>query len=66
MKLKFGPDKAPAVRVLKDIRRETRRQYSKDSSALLPRYQGSGRSRGHSVTLQSPANGISEITHEIP
>ena len=28
MKQKSGPDKAPAERVVKDIRRQTRRQYS--------------------------------------
>jgi len=28
MKQKSGPDKAPAEQVLKDIRRQTRRQYS--------------------------------------
>jgi hypothetical protein len=28
--------------------------------------QGSGASKGHSVTLQIPANGVGENTHEIP
>jgi hypothetical protein len=28
MKQKSGPDKAPAEQVVKDIRRQTRRQYS--------------------------------------
>jgi hypothetical protein len=28
MKQKSGPDKAPAEQVMKDIRRQTRRQYS--------------------------------------
>src|SRR6267142_730490 len=32
MKQKSGPDKAPTEQVLKDIRRQTRRQYSAEES----------------------------------
>ena len=32
MKQKSGPDKAPAERVVKDIRRQTRRQYSAEEN----------------------------------
>src|SRR6267378_3294254 len=35
MKQKSGPDKAPAEQVLKDIRRQTRRQYSAEEK--IPR-----------------------------
>ncbi len=33
MKQKSGPDKAPAEQVLKDIRRQTRRQYSAEEKS---------------------------------
>jgi transposase len=32
MKQKSGPDKAPAEQVLKNIRRQTRRQYSAEDA----------------------------------
>ena len=35
MKQKSGPDKAPAERVLKDIRRQTRRQYSAEEKIRI-------------------------------
>jgi hypothetical protein len=35
MKQKSGPDKAPAEQVLKDIRRQTRRQYSAEEHIYL-------------------------------
>jgi hypothetical protein len=35
MKQKFGPAKAPAAQVLKDIRRQTRRQYSADEKIRI-------------------------------
>ena len=35
MKQKSGPDKAPAERVVKDIRRQTRRQYSAEENLNL-------------------------------
>ena len=35
MKQKSGPDKAPAEQVLKDIRRQTRRQYSAEEKIRL-------------------------------
>ena len=37
MKQKSGPDKAPAEQVLKDIRRQTRRQYSAEEKILAER-----------------------------
>ena len=36
MKQKSGPGKAPAEQVLKDIRRQTRRQYSAETVRLFP------------------------------
>ena len=35
MKQKSGPDKAPAEQVLKDIRRQTRRQYSAEEKIRI-------------------------------
>jgi transposase-like protein len=35
MKQKFGPGKAPAEQVLKDIRRQTRRQYSAEEKIRI-------------------------------
>ena len=35
MKQKSGPDKAPAERVVKDIRRQTRRQYSAEEKIRI-------------------------------
>jgi hypothetical protein len=35
MKQKYGPGKAPAEKVLKDIRRQTRRQYSAEEKIPL-------------------------------
>src|SRR3974377_1380939 len=35
MKQKSGPDKAPAEQVLKDIRRQTRRQYSAEEKIRM-------------------------------
>jgi hypothetical protein len=35
MKQKSGPDNAPAERVLKDIRRQTRRQYSAEEKIRI-------------------------------
>lgn len=35
MKQKSGPDKAPAERVLKEIRRQTRRQYSAEETIRI-------------------------------
>ena len=35
MKRKSGPDKAPAEQVLKDIRRQTRRQYSAEEKIRI-------------------------------
>ena len=35
MKQKSGPDKAPADQVLKDIRRQTRRQYSAEEKIRI-------------------------------
>jgi transposase-like protein len=35
MKQKSGPDKAPAEQVLKDIRRQTRRQYSTEEKIRI-------------------------------
>ena len=35
MKQKSGPDKAPADRVIKDIRRQTRRQYSAEEKIRM-------------------------------
>ena len=35
MKQKSGPEKAPAERVLKDIRRQTRRQYSAEEKIRI-------------------------------
>ncbi len=35
MRQKSGPDKAPAEQVLKDIRRETRRQYSAEEKIRI-------------------------------
>jgi hypothetical protein len=35
MKQKSGPEKAPAEQVVKDIRRQTRRQYSAQGSYLV-------------------------------
>jgi transposase len=35
MKQKFGPGKAPAEQVLKDIRRQTRRQYSPEEKIRI-------------------------------
>lgn len=35
MKQKSGPAKAPAERVLKDIRRQTRRQYSAEEKIRI-------------------------------
>src|SRR6476646_7135837 len=35
MKQKSGPDKAPAEQVLKNIRRQTRRQYSADEKIRI-------------------------------
>jgi transposase-like protein len=35
MKQKSGPDKAPAERVVKDIRRQTRRQYSAEENIRI-------------------------------
>jgi hypothetical protein len=35
MKQKSGPDKSPAEQVLKDIRRQTRRQYSAEEKIRI-------------------------------
>ena len=35
MKQKSGPDRAPAERVVKDIRRQTRRQYSAEEKIRI-------------------------------
>jgi hypothetical protein len=35
MKQKSGPDKAPAEQVVKDIRRQTRRQYSAEEKIRI-------------------------------
>ena len=35
MKQESGPGKSPAERVLKDIRRQTRRQYSAEEKSAL-------------------------------
>ena len=35
MKQKSGPDKAPAEQVMKDIRRQTRRQYSAEEKIRI-------------------------------
>jgi hypothetical protein len=45
---KSGPEKAPAEQVLKDIRRQTRRQYSAEEKIRIVLV------RGGSVCLNSP------------
>ena len=40
MKQKSGPDKGPAEQVLKNIRRQTRRQYSAEESIVLEGLRG--------------------------
>ena len=63
MKQKSGPGKAPAEQVLKDIRRQTRRQYSAEEKMRIgvqnwplidkvwQHSEGKG-SRGRTVTLK--------------
>jgi hypothetical protein len=60
------PDRVCAAAVTPSADRPHRApRDSVDSFALRPLGGiGSGRSRGHSGTLQSPANGIGENTHE--
>jgi transposase-like protein len=40
MNQKSGPDKAPADQVMKDIRRQTRRQYSAEEKIVLEGLRG--------------------------
>ncbi|WP_439926161.1 hypothetical protein [Nitrobacter sp. JJSN] len=51
MKQKSGPDKTPAERVLKDIRRQTRRQYSAEEKIRIVLEELTGNKHGSWTTI---------------
>ena len=57
MKQKSGPDKAPAEQVLKDIRRQTRRQYSAEEKIRIVLEGLRGEENISELCRQAPVGG---------
>ena len=73
MKQKSGPDKAPAEQVMKDIRRQTRRQYSAEEKIRLRWALRNIKAKRTKLTRASPSDlktlleiGLVEIRDDAP